>query len=158
MLSYGACFAVGSENKPLGPKSRYIMMATMKNKVQLIGNLGNDPELKEIGKGQHMVRINLATNERYKGTDGEWKEITQWHPITAWGKQAERLAELTRKGTGLVVEGRLVHRSWETASGEKRYSTEVALSEFHLLANTTGKGWDDDASVTKNKGTLASQA
>lgn len=134
------------------------MMATMKNKVQLIGNLGNDPELKEIGKGQHMVRINLATNERYKGTDGEWKEITQWHPITAWGKQAERLAELTRKGTGLVVEGRLVHRNWETTSGEKRYSTEVALSEFHLLANNTGKGWDDDASVTKNKGTLASQA
>ena len=57
-----------------------------------------------------------------------------------------------------MVEGRLVHRNWETASGEKRYSTEVALSEFHLLANNTGKGWDDDASVTKNKGTLASQA
>lgn len=117
---------------------------TMKNKVQLIGNLGGDPELKEVGNGQHMLRLSLATNERFKAADGTWKDNTQWHPVVAWGKQAERLSTLVRKGSGLVVEGRLVHRSYETKAGEKRYSTEVVLTEFHLLANTANS-WDGSA-------------
>jgi single-strand DNA-binding protein len=109
------------------------MNISMKNKVQLIGNLGNDPELKNLANGQALLRLRLATNERYKGADGEWKEATQWHPIVAWGKQAERLAGLVRKGTGLVVEGRLVQRTYDSKDGERRYSTEVVISDFQLL-------------------------
>ncbi|MEO8588496.1 MAG: single-stranded DNA-binding protein [Flavobacteriales bacterium] len=105
----------------------------MKNKVQLIGNLGNDPELKEVGKGQHMLRLNLATNERFKGADGEWKEDTQWHPVVVWGKRAERLATMVRKGSGLLVEGRLIHRLYETKEGEKRAITEVVMNDFQLI-------------------------
>ncbi len=112
------------------------MNTTMKNKVQLIGNLGADPELKTVTGGQHMLRLNLATNERYKGQDGEWKSETQWHTVVVWGKQAERLAGQVRKGTGLVVEGRLVHRRYETKEGEKRFSTEVVLNDYQVLAPT----------------------
>lgn len=110
------------------------MITTMKNKVQLIGRIGKDPELRTAGNGQAMLRVSLATNERYKGTDGEWKEETQWHPIVAWGRQAERLAAQVRKGSGLVIEGRLVHRSYEAKDGSKRTSTEVVLSDYQLVA------------------------
>lgn len=115
------------------------MNTSMKNKVQLIGNLGNDPEIKTLAGGQAMLRLRLATNEKYKAADGEWKEMTQWHPVVAWGKQAEVLATLVRKGSGLVVEGRLVQRSYESKEGEKRYSTEVVLSEFQLLGGRPEK-------------------
>ncbi|MBK7383976.1 MAG: single-stranded DNA-binding protein [Flavobacteriales bacterium] len=110
------------------------MNTSMKNKVQLIGHVGQDPEVKQVGNGQQLLRINLATNERFRTGEGEWKEDTQWHPVVVWGKQAERLAQSIRKGSGLVIEGRLVHRRYETKEGEKRYSTEVVLSDYHLLA------------------------
>jgi single-strand DNA-binding protein len=84
-----------------------------------------------------MLRLRLATNERYKGADGEWKENTQWHPVVVWGKQAEKMATLVRKGSGLVIEGRLVQRSYESKEGEKRYSTEVVLNEYQLLGAKT---------------------
>lgn len=105
----------------------------MKNKVQLIGNLGAEPELKTVGNGNAMLRLRLATNERYRTAEGEWKDNTQWHPVVVWGKQAEKLAGLVRKGTGMVVEGRLVQRSYESREGEKRYSTEVVVSDYQLL-------------------------
>lgn len=111
------------------------MNTSMKNKVQLIGNLGKDPELKSLPNGQALLRLSLATNERYKSAEGEWKENTQWHPIVVWGKQAELLAGMVHKGSGLVIEGRLVQRSYESKEGEKRYSTEVVLSEFQLLGS-----------------------
>ncbi len=110
------------------------MITTMRNKVQLMGHLGNEPELKDLGKGQHLLRMSLATNERFRTADGEWKQDTQWHSVVAWGKQAERLALQVKKGTALMVEGRLVHRSYETKEGEKRYSTEVVLGEYQLIA------------------------
>lgn len=119
-------------NIRLNEKQR-IMITTLKNKVQLLGHLGADPELKEVSGGHRLVRLNLATNERYKTMEGDWKEDIQWHPVVAWGKQAERLAELVRKGSGLIVEGRLVHRRYETKDGEKRSATEVVLSDFQLL-------------------------
>ncbi len=106
----------------------------MKNKVQLMGHLGNEPELKKLESGQHLLKLSLATNERFRSGEGEWKEDVQWHPIVAWGKQAERLAAMVHKGTGLLVEGRLVHRKYETKEGEKRTFTEVVLTDFYLLA------------------------
>lgn len=109
------------------------MNTTMNNKVQLIGHLGADPELKDVGNGKRMLRLRLATNERYKAADGEWKDNTEWHPVVVWGKQAERLAGQVSKGSGLLVEGRLVHRSYETKEGEKRTSTEVVLGDYRIL-------------------------
>ncbi len=111
------------------------MNVSMKNKVQLIGNLGADPEFKELPGGKAMLRFRLATNERYKAPDGEWKENTQWHPIVVWGKLAETMSGMVHKGSGLVIEGRLVQRSYESKEGEKRYATEVVLNEFQLLGS-----------------------
>lgn len=124
-----SCFA------PVKRKNTTAMNTTMKNKVQLIGNLGKDPELKNVGSGQALLRLSLATNERYRTADGEWKDNTQWHPIVLWGKQAEKLAGMVRKGSGLVVEGRLVQRTYESKEGERRYSTEVVVSDFQLLGS-----------------------
>jgi single-strand DNA-binding protein len=133
-----ACFAFGAA-MVVGPVERTNqerMNTTMKNKVQLIGNLGADPELKTVSGGQHVLRLNLATNERYKAQDGEWKSETQWHTVVVWGRQAERLAGQVRKGAALLVEGRLVHRRYETKEGEKRFSSEVVLNDYQLLAAT----------------------
>lgn len=110
-------------------------MSSMKNKVQLVGHVGQDPELKQVGSGQQLLRLSVATNERFRSGDGDWKDDTQWHPVVAWGKQAERLASQVKKGSGLMIEGRLVHRSYETKEGEKRYATEVVLTEYFLLAS-----------------------
>jgi single-strand DNA-binding protein len=121
----------------------HTMNTSMKNKVQLIGQLGQDPELKGLGKGQHLLRLRLATNERYKGQDGEWKSDTQWHAVVVWGKQAEKLAAEVTKGSGLLVEGRLVHRKYESKTGETRYSTEVVMSEYQLLAKAKGQAQQD---------------
>ncbi len=117
------------------------MNTTMKNKVQLLGRLGNEPELKEVGSGQQLLRLSLATNERFRTADGDWKEDTQWHPVVVWGKQAVRLATQVKKGSALLVEGRLVHRTYETKEGEKRYATEVILADYQLMgAKEAGEG------------------
>lgn len=105
------------------------------NKVQLIGNLGKDPEIRvnqTIGK--KVVSFSLATSRRYRDNNGEQKEDTQWHIIVGWGKIAEIVEQLgIRKGMSLYVEGRLTNRSWTDQNGQKRYTTEVALDTFQLL-------------------------
>lgn len=106
------------------------------NKVQLIGNLGKDPEIRVSPQtGKKAVSFSLATSRRYRDANGEQKEDTQWHNIVGWGKVAEVFEQLgVRKGTSLYVEGRLTNRSWtDQASGQKRYVTEVALDTFQIL-------------------------
>lgn len=106
------------------------------NKVQLIGNLGKDPEIRvNQASGKKVVSFSLATSRRYRDNNGEQKEDTQWHNIVGWGKVAEVFEQLgIHKGTSLYVEGRLTNRSWtDQASGQKRYVTEVALDTFQLL-------------------------
>jgi len=105
------------------------------NKVQLIGNLGKDPEIRvsQIG-GRKSVSFSIATSRRYRDANGEQKEDTQWHNIVGWGKVADVVEQLqVRKGTTLYVEGRLTNRSWTDQQGAKRYVTEVALDTFQLL-------------------------
>ena len=105
------------------------------NKVQLIGNLGKDPEIRvsQIG-GRKSVSFSLATSRRYRDNNGEQKEDTQWHNIVGWGKIADIVEQLgVSKGTTLYVEGRLSNRSWTDQNGQKRYTTEVALDTFQLL-------------------------
>ena len=118
------------------------------NKVQLIGNIGKDPEIRVSPQtGKKAVSFSLATSRRYRDNNGEQKEDTQWHNIVGWGKVAEVFEQLgIRKGTSLYVEGRLTNRSWtDQATGQKRYVTEVALDTFQILTprnnGTQGNGY-----------------
>ena len=108
-------------------------MNTLTNKVHLIGNLGFDPEVREIAKGRKVARISVATNDSYRNAAGERITDTQWHTVVAWGTTAEAVERLLRKGSPIALEGRLVHRSYETKEGVKRYITEVVLNDFQLL-------------------------
>ena len=108
-------------------------MNSLKNKVQLIGNLGNDPEIVLMESGSKLAKFSLATNETYKNSEGEKVTDTQWHNIVAWGKTAEIAESYLEKGKEIIIEGKLVHRSYETKEGEKRYITEVKCNELLML-------------------------
>jgi single-strand DNA-binding protein len=108
-------------------------MNTLRNKVNLIGRLGAKPEIQNLNGGFQLVKLAVATNERYKDKAGEWKDNTQWHNVNAWGKTAERLVKMADKGVEIALEGKLVNRQYETKSGEKRYVTEVEMSDFMIL-------------------------
>ena len=115
-------------------------MAEGLNRVQLIGNVGQDPELRFTQSGQGILNMRLATNERFKGKDGEWQDRTEWHTVVVWGKRGEGLNKVVSKGTQLYVEGRLQTRSWEDKTGAKRYSTEVVAEKVLLLGSKGGGG------------------
>jgi single-strand DNA-binding protein len=108
------------------------------NKVILIGNLGKDPEVKFTPQGTPVAKITLATNERFKGKDGEWQDRTEWHNVVLWQRLAEIAGEYLKKGGKVYIEGRLQTRSWDDkTSGQKKYMTEVVGSDLILLG---GKG------------------
>jgi single-strand DNA-binding protein len=115
-------------------------MNTLKNKVSLIGNLGFDPEVREIAKGRKVARISVATNDSYRNASGERVTDTQWHTVVAWGTTAERWSVCCARGSPVALEGRLVHRSYETKEGVKRYITEVVMNDFQLLSTQAGGG------------------
>jgi len=108
-------------------------MNTLRNKVQLIGNLGNDPEIINLESGKMLAKFSIATNESYKNTKGEKITDTQWHNIVAWGKTAEIVEKYVTKGKEIAIEGKLTSRSYETKEGEKRYVTEVVCNELLML-------------------------
>ena len=108
-------------------------MNTLRNKVQLIGNLGNDPEIINLESGKTLAKFSIATNESYKNAKGEKVTDTQWHNIVAWGKTAEIIEKYVTKGKEVAIEGKLISRSYETKEGEKRYITEVVCNEILLL-------------------------
>ncbi len=112
-------------------------MNTLKNKVQLIGHLGYDPEVREIAPGRKVARMSVATHGSHRNADGDRVSTTQWHTVVAWGRTAEMVERMLRKGTGVVLEGRLVHRTYEGRDGQKRQVSEVVLSDFQLLAART---------------------
>ena len=108
-------------------------MSTLRNKVQLIGHVGNDPEIKTFDGGKKLAKLSIATNESYKNDKGEKVEETQWHNLVAWGKTAEIIEKYVVKGKEIAIEGKLTHRSYEDKNGEKRYVTEVVIDEVLLL-------------------------
>ncbi|WP_452222252.1 single-stranded DNA-binding protein [Lacinutrix salivirga] len=108
-------------------------MSTLKNKVQLIGNVGNEPEITNLESGKKVAKFSIATNESYKDSKGEKVTNTQWHNIVAWGKIAEIVEKYVGKGKEVALEGKLTSRSYETKEGEKRYVTEVVIDEILLL-------------------------
>ncbi len=108
-------------------------MNALRNKVQLIGNLGMNPEVKELDGGRKVAKFTMATNETYKNQKGERVTDTQWHNVVAWGKTAELMEQLLAKGKEVMVEGKLTSRSYDDKEGNKRYITEVVANDFLLF-------------------------
>ncbi|WGD35647.1 single-stranded DNA-binding protein [Olleya sp. YS] len=108
-------------------------MNTLRNKVQLIGNLGQDPEIINLESGKKLAKFSLATNESYKDANGTKQTKTDWHNIVAWGKTADIIEKYVIKGKEVAVEGKLTTRTWEDKDGMKRYITEVVCNELLML-------------------------
>src|SRR5579863_5294806 len=119
-------------------------MAEGLNKVMLLGNLGQDPELKMIAGGQAVLNLRLATTESYLDKNNTRQERTDWHTVTVWGKRAEALAKILAKGSQLFVEGRIQTRSYEK-NGEKRYATDIVANNIILTGRRGGDSREADA-------------
>ena len=108
-------------------------MNAMKNRVQLIGHVGNEPEIKTFDGGKKLANLTIATNDTYRNDKGDKVEQTEWHKVTAWGKTADIIEKYGTKGKEVAIEGKLTHRSYEDKNGEKRYITEVIVNEILLI-------------------------
>lgn len=113
-------------------------MNALRNKVQLIGNLGGTPDIRTLDSGKKMARFSMATNESYRNASGEKVSETQWHNLVAWGKVAEIAERFLAKGREVAVEGRLVSRSYNDKEGNKKYVTEIQVNELLLLGTREG--------------------
>ncbi|GAA4275857.1 single-stranded DNA-binding protein [Aquimarina mytili] len=110
-------------------------MNTLKNKVQLIGNLGQEPEIITLESGKKLAKFSIATNDYYYNKQGDKITDTQWHNIVAWGKTADIIEKYVNKGQEIAVEGKLTSRSYEDSEGQKRYITEIVCNELLMLGN-----------------------
>ena len=106
----------------------------MKNKVQLIGHLGMNPEVKTTESGKKLAKLNVATNETYRNAKGEKITDTQWHQIIAWGKTADIAEKYLQKGTEVVIDGKLINKSYTDKDSVKRYVTEIQANEILILS------------------------
>lgn len=114
-------------------------MYALKNKVQLIGNLGSNPEIKTLDGGKKMAKFNIATNESYRNSNGEKVTETQWHNLVAWGKLAEIIEKYITKGSEVAVEGKLTYRTYNDKDGVKKYFTEIQVNELLMLGEKSSK-------------------
>lgn len=108
-------------------------MNTLRNSVRLIGNLGMDPEVKDVKSNQKMARFSLATTEAYKNQKGEVIKETTWHNLVAWGKPAMVVEKMLYKGCEIAIEGKLHSRSYTDREGQKRYITEVVVNSILVV-------------------------
>jgi single-strand DNA-binding protein len=108
-------------------------MNNLRNKVSLIGNLGADPEVKVFDSGKKKVKLSLATSDNYKNAKGDKVEQTQWHNLVVWGKTADIAERYLHKGSELAIEGKLTYRSYEDKNGDKKYFTEILVSDLVML-------------------------
>ena len=111
-------------------------MNALRNKVQLIGRAGNDPEIKSFDNGKKFANINLATNDHYTNQKGEKVEETQWHRVVAWGKTANLIEKYVTKGKEIAIEGKLSTRSYDDKNGDKKFVTEVVVNEVLFLSKS----------------------
>lgn len=109
-------------------------MSTLRNSVQLIGNLGRAPEVKTFDGGNTLVNFSLATSDFYTSKTGEKVQETQWHNVVAWGKLASVAEKILDKGTEVVVRGKLIYRSYEDKDGNKRINPEIVADEIQVLS------------------------
>lgn len=129
-------------------------MARGINKVILIGNLGQDPEVKYMPSGSAVANVRLATSDSWKDKNtGEQQERTEWHTVVFFGRLAEIVGEYLKKGSKIYVEGRLQTRKWQGKDGTDRWSTEIVANEMQMLDSKGGSGsgggggnWDDSGS------------
>jgi single-strand DNA-binding protein len=121
------------------------------NKVIIVGRLGADPEVKAVGQGSTVTRLNIATSENWMGKDGQKQERTEWHRIVVWGKLAEICGKHLSKGRQVYVEGRLQTRQWEDQQGQKKYTTEIVANTVQFLGSAGGER-SADAGSTKSAG------
>lgn len=129
-------------------------MARGVNKVILIGNLGQDPELRYTGNGTAVCNMRIATNESFKDASGEWVEKTEWHSVVAWSRLAEICGEYLTKGSQVYIEGSLQTRSWDDRDGNTRYTTEIKAREMQILSS---RGGGEDAAPRSGGGNRAQQ-
>lgn len=109
------------------------------NLVVLLGRVGSDPEVKEVGQsGKSVARFSIATSEVWTDRDGQKQEKTEWHRIVAWGKLAEIIGQYVKKGSAVHVQGKITTRSWEDDQGNKKYSTEIIASQVQFLSSGAG--------------------
>jgi len=108
-------------------------MNALRNKVQLIGNLGMNPEIKTLDGGRKLAKMSIATNESYKNAKGELVKETQWHNLIAWGKTVDIIEKYLKKGSEVAIEGKLINGSYTDKDGIKRYSTEIQVNELLML-------------------------
>jgi single-strand DNA-binding protein len=109
------------------------MSVLTNNRVQLLGFLGQEVELREFAEGNKLARLRLATDEFKKSSNGQTEKITTWHNLIGWGQTAQQMSEILRKGQKVFVEGKIVYRQYETKTGEKKSQTEIVVSSFKKL-------------------------
>ncbi len=120
----------------------------MLNKVFLIGNLGQDPEVRHTTSGHSVVNLRIATSRRYKDRDGAWQEQTEWHTVVCFGATAERAGQYLRKGSRIFVEGRLQTRSWDDREGKRQYRTEVVSENLKFLDGRGSSSGDESGGAS----------
>lgn len=113
------------------------------NKVILVGNLGANPEMRFTQSGQAVANLRIATSERWTDKSGQKQESTEWHRVVAFGKLAEICGQYLTKGRQIYVEGRLQTRQWQDQQGQKRFSTEIVMTNMQMLGNRAGAGGAD---------------
>jgi single-strand DNA-binding protein len=124
----------------------------MINKVILVGNVGQDPEIRSTAGGTRVANMRMATNERRRDRDGNWTDHTEWHTVVVWGRLVDVVEQYVNKGRQLYIEGVLRTRSWEGQDGQKRYTTEVHVRELKLLG---GRGAADASAPREDYGAVA---
>jgi single-strand DNA-binding protein len=115
------------------------IMNAMKNKVQLIGNLGNKPEIKTTETGKKLARFSIATSETYRNAKGDKVTETQWHNLVAWEKMAEIVEKYLDKGSEVAIDGKLINRSYSDKEGNKKYISEVLVHELLMFGQKAEK-------------------
>ena len=111
-------------------------MNSLRNKVQLIGNIGQTPEIISFENGSKIAKLTLATNENYKDSKGDKKTETQWHNLIAWGKTAEIIENYVKKGEEIAIEGKIIYENFEGTDGNKKYVTKIRISEVLMLGGS----------------------
>ena len=110
-------------------------MYSLRNKVQLIGNLGKAPEIKNIDSGKKLAKFSIATNEIYTNNKGEKVKETQWHNLVAWGKLADIAEKYLDKGSEVVIEGKIITKDYLDKDGNKKYTTEIQVNEMLMMGS-----------------------
>lgn len=118
-------------------------MNALRNRVQLVGNLGQDPEIRTLDGGKKVAHFTMATNDNYKNSDGQKIEETTWHNIVAWNGLAETASKFLKKGQEVLVEGRIVYKTYEDKKGVTKNATDIVLNNLLLLRSPKTNGKED---------------